>query len=213
MFTDTKRAVLTTSPGNFLRQAEFFSLNVRKIQKNYLKIFSKSFYGHMATAVSTTLPGNFCQKAKTFARCQKNMEKKRKFLNIFFLIMCLWPRKMKFSPTCKNVFCQKTEKFLLRCEIDWKIRTLISRFFSKILWDTQKSNSFNSVEKFFPEDDNFLLNVQNWLIKKICLKKLFPCKMCLRTQGEQFWQIRRETFNDRQSFFLLNVRKIQKKKI
>ena len=48
----------------------------------------------------------------------------------------------------------------------------------------------------------FLLNVQKWLRKrKFCLKKLFPSKMCLRTQKEQFWQLRRETFNDRQSNF------------
>ena len=33
------------------------------------------------------------------------------------------------------------------------------------------------------------------------LKKVFPSIMFSRTQGEQFWQIRRETFNDRWIFF------------
>ena len=56
------------------------------------------------TADSTTRPKNFYQKAKTFDRCPKNMEKKRKLLNIFFLIMCLWLHKMKFWPSCKSVF-------------------------------------------------------------------------------------------------------------
>ena len=154
VFTDTGRAVLTTSPGNFQREADFFSLNVRKIQNKYLiwKCFvSKRFYGHVAsifddpvdklktkgwisstqkntrnlfrwktvnqmvpmdttTADSTTRPKNFYQKAKTFDRCPKNMEKKRKLLNTFFLIMSLWLHKMKFCPSCKSVFVKNPKK-------------------------------------------------------------------------------------------------------
>ena len=52
IFTDTGRAVFTTSPGNFQREADFFSLNVRKLQNKYLikKSFaSKRFYGHVAS--------------------------------------------------------------------------------------------------------------------------------------------------------------------
>ena len=52
VFTDTKRAVLKTSPGNFQRQAEFFFAqcpeNTKKERFN-LKNASKSFYGHVAS--------------------------------------------------------------------------------------------------------------------------------------------------------------------
>ena len=100
---------------------------------------------------------------------------------------------MSFSKTWKN---------FLRCEIDWKVRTLILIIQRKLSRDTEKSNSFNSVEKFLPEDDNFFAQCPKMIKKKeLCLKKLFPSKMCLWTQREQFWQLRRKTFNDRRIFF------------
>ena len=116
--------------------------------------------------------------------------------------MCLWPQKIKFWPSCKTVFVKIPKKILLRDEIDRKIRTLNSRFFSKILGITEKSSSLNSVENLLPEDDNFFAQCPKMSEKKkIFSQETVSIKLCLRIQREQFWQLRRQTFNDRQSFF------------
>ena len=139
------------------------------------------------------------------------MEKKRTFL-VFFLIMCLCPQKMKFWISCKTVFVKIPKKILLRDEIDRKIRTLNSRFFSKILGVTEKSSSLNSVENLLPEDDNFFAQFPKMSEKKkIFSQETVSIKLCLRIQREQFWQLRRQTFNDRQSFFLSMSGKYKKK--
>ena len=88
--------------------------------------------------------------------------------------MCLWPQKMKFWISCKTVFIKIPKKILLRDEIDRKIRTLNSRFFSKILGVTEKSSSLNSVENLLPEDDNFFAQCPK-MIKK---KENFVSKNC-----------------------------------
>ena len=52
VFTDTKRAVLTNSPGNFQREADFFFAQGPKDTKQIFnkKFFAtKNFYGHLAS--------------------------------------------------------------------------------------------------------------------------------------------------------------------
>ena len=113
----------------------------------------------------------------------------------------------------QKCFCQKTEKFLLRCEIDRKIRTLNSRFFSKILGITEKGSSHNSVEKLLPEDDNFFCSMS----KNVWKKENFFSTNCFHQIV--FTDIKRAVFTtssanfQRQAeFFSLKVRKIQKKR-
>ena len=52
----------------------------------------------------------FARRPKILLVVRKSW-KKRRFLNIFFLIMFLWPRIMRFWRYCKNVFFKNLKKF------------------------------------------------------------------------------------------------------
>ena len=222
VLTDTGRAVLRTSPGNFQQKAGNFSLNVNKGRdKSLQKCCLKNFYGHGASflddpvekfktkglifstqrvtrnlsrlkTVTQRVPmlstlrlqfrkpcqETFARRPKILLAVRKIWKRKRRFPNNFFPIMFLWPRNMRFWHPAK-MFLSKIRKVLVQIQNWLENENFNFKIFSQKFWDLQKSNSFNSVEKLLPEDDNFFAQCQKMTEKRqFCLEKVIPSKMC-----------------------------------
>ena len=130
---------------------------------------------------------------------------KRNSPKVLFLILFLWPRKTKFWRSCQKCFGQKSEKILLRCEIDWRIITSIFHFHRKILIDTQKAVLSFQLKSFSQISENFWLNVQKWQKSRFLSEKCYRSK-CLYVHGDCSFG----NFQRKDQSFSLNIKKRRK---
>ena len=119
VFTDTKRAVLKTLPGNYQRQAEFFSAQCPENTKKRfnLKNASKSFYGHVASIL--TSPMRKLQKRLEFFHAKYTQETSPD--ETLLLRGFLWTLRLQFRQTCQESFARML-KLLLDVQKIWKKR-------------------------------------------------------------------------------------------
>ena len=165
-------SILTSPMRKLQKRLEFFHSKYTQETSPDETLLLRGFLWTLRLQFRQICQETFARMLKLLLDVQKKWKKKRTFL-VFFLIMCLCPQKMKFWISCKTVFVKIPKKILLRDEIDRKIRTLNSRFFSKILGVTEKSSSLNSVENLLPEDDNFFAQ-----FPKMIKKENFVSKNC-----------------------------------
>ena len=118
--------------------------------------YSGGSYGHLDCSFDNPAR-KLLPEGQNFARCPKNMEKKRERFN-FFSSFCSCGLVIGGFDDRAKMFLSKIWKTFLRCEIDWKVRTLILIFQQKVketlkkpVLSTQLKSSFQKTTIFFAQ--------------------------------------------------------------
>ena len=208
MLTDTGRAVLRTSPGNFQQKAGNFSLNVNKGRdKSLQKCCLKNFYGHGASFLDDPVE-KFKTKGLNFStqRVTRNLSRLKTVTQRVPMLSTL---RLQFRKPCQETFARRP-KILLAVRKIWKRKRRFPNNFFPIMFLWPRNMRFwHPAKMFLSKIRKVLVQIQNWLENenfnfKIFLKNFETFKKAiLSTQLKSFCR--------KTTIFLLNAKKWLKK--
>ena len=123
--------------------------------------FSEGSYGHLDCSFDNPAKKLSPEGQKNCPLSEK-YGKEREGFQTFFFSLCSYGLVIWGFDDRAKLFLSKIWKFFLRCEIDWKVRTLILIFQQKVKETLKKPVPSTQLKSSFQKTTIFLLNVQKW---------------------------------------------------
>ena len=160
VFMDTSQAFLTSPFRNLQKRLEFFYSNYTQDTSPDERLLLRGFLWTLRLQFWQSCQETFARRPK-FCSMSKKYGKKRERFN-FFSSFCSCGLVIGGFDDRAKMFLSKIWKTFLRCEIDWKVRTLILIFQQKVKETLKKPVLSTQLKSSFQKTTIFLLNVQKW---------------------------------------------------